>query len=299
MKEMKTIAIDQRLNYSDISRHVYQGDVLLFNSGGGDKLIQAARNLCRDVFGSYDIEKAHLLHSKNKFLLLCQKVQQEFNQPLYKKYFENWLSDIGIEIDNELYWDVLGLRIAPPVESHGGGYRSHIGVHRDTWGVGIQQQINWWAPIMPLAYKRTLAFYPDYWQRKLANNTATWSIEKYLHLQKTAKNKGKAPSYPSAPQNTSEALTPPYMVRPSCGQILAFSSAHLHSSVINRTDRTRFSFEIRTVHVSHIQQQFGAPNVDCDSHPPLYRLFRSIRVPEHLLSQTMESYSNNQQQIVI
>ena len=38
--------------------------------------------------------------------------------------------------------------------------------------------------------------------------------------------------------------------------------AHLHGSVVNNTDLTRFSSEVRSVSVSDYQQKIGAPNVD-------------------------------------
>ena len=38
-------------------------------------------------------------------------------------------------------------------------------------------QVNWWTPIRPLAAERTIAFYPAYWDRPLANTSADWRLE--------------------------------------------------------------------------------------------------------------------------
>lgn len=270
-----------RQSYREIGDAVYNGEFLLFDRGGG-KLIKAARQLCRRVFETSAIEKAHEKYKPKDFLVRAAEAQREFNQPPYKQHFADWLRAVGIEDQSDVYWDALGLRIAAPVDTHAGGFRSHVGVHRDTWGAGIQSQINWWAPIMPLSYGRTMAFYPHYWQRALGNTTAQWSFEDYLAARREVKKQGRAAGYPPAPTSTEAPATPPYLVRPRCGELLAFSAAHLHTSVENRTRLTRYSLEIRTVHRADVRRQRGAPNVDCDSHPPLYRLFSRVGGDERL-----------------
>ena len=274
--KMPVNPINKHLNYDAVGERVYRGEVLLF-TGGGQRLLRMARTLCRRVFATPDIEKAHEKYSGEQFLLRAAEAQEAFNQSAYKYCFADWLKHLGIAVDNDIYWDTLGLRIAPPVQhrSAGGGFRSHVNVHRDTWGSGIQAQINWWAPITPLAYKRTMAFYPHYWTQPLKNTTDCWSFADYMKARREAKASGKAASYPSVPRNTEQPHTPPHLIKPHCGQLLAFSSAHLHSSVLNRTGHTRFSLEIRTVRRQHILAGKGAPNVDCYSEPPLYQLFHS------------------------
>jgi hypothetical protein len=46
------------------------------------------------------------------------------------------------------------------------------------------------------------------------------------------------------------------------GGALIFSAAHLHSTVPNTTDRTRFSIDFRTVNLDDLLDRRGAPNVD-------------------------------------
>ena len=55
-------------------------------------------------------------------------------------------------------------------------------------------------------------------------------------------------------------------IRPLCepGGIILFSGAQLHSSVPNTSDRTRFSIDLRTVHVDDVASGLGAPNIDSD-----------------------------------
>ena len=46
------------------------------------------------------------------------------------------------------------------------------------------------------------------------------------------------------------------------GDVLLFSGAHLHSSVLNVTGKTRFSTEMRIVDAADFARGEGAPNVD-------------------------------------
>ena len=259
-------------SYAAISARVFNGEILKF--GGGTRFVRAARALCRRAFSTPDPTRAHLIYDKDEFLRRAAAAQQEFNTAFYKDLFKVWLQAAGIAI-GDLYWDTLGLRVAPPINTHAGGFRSYIAVHRDTWGTSIQAQINWWAPLWHLADGRTMAFYPDYWTRPLNNTTAAWSFKEYLASRKQSAG-GRAAAYPSAPRALESAQTPPAVLRLKCGDLTAFAAAHLHASVPNRTAKTRFSMEIRTVRLQDIRHERGAPNVDSHSQPPLYQLFRSV-----------------------
>ncbi|WP_315982621.1 phytanoyl-CoA dioxygenase family protein [Aliamphritea spongicola] len=60
------------------------------------------------------------------------------------------------------------------------------------------------------------------------------------------------------------------------GDVLAFSSAHLHASVPNTTDAIRYSVEMRTIHQSDLDAGRVAPNVDNAATVPMYRWFRHV-----------------------
>lgn len=263
--------VARRLGYAALSKKVFTGRVLKFSAGGAP-LIRATRRLCREVFATANPQKAHEHYKRDAFLLRAAEAQKQFNTDSYRALFAQWLSAIGIDYA-PLYWDTLGLRIAPPEATHSGGFRSATPVHRDTWGAGLQTQINWWAPIWPLTQRRTMGFYPDYWNRPLKNTTPDWSFREYLAHRKQSAQSGKRADYPSVPYALEEPQTPIYPLLIDVGEVVAFSSAHLHRTISNTTALTRFSFEVRTLDPA--QKNNGAINVDCDSREPLYRLFRS------------------------
>lgn len=281
MDMMPVSVVTRSLSYPALARRVYRGEVLQLD--GVDELVRAAREISQEAFSCADPRRAHTLYERDEFLQRAAAAQQQFAAPPCKQLFAGWLSAQGLDKPT-LYWDTLGLRIAPPRQAYAGGFRSSIGVHRDTWGSAIQSQINWWAPVYPLSERRTMAFYPHYWRQPLANSTAQWSFEAYLQSRRQAKSKGHAAAYPSAPKAEGVPRHARAIVKPPCGSILAFAAAHLHASVPNTSSYTRFSFEIRTVDADDVAARRGAPNVDCASHPPLYRLFARITDGEKNLS---------------
>ena len=282
---MKTIkSVKPPINTEVLARRVFGGELLLFDSlSATRRLVRKARSIARHCFDMQNPTHAHRRFAGKDFFERAAAAQKEFNTSPYRAIFADCLTEIGLST-NGLFRDTLGLRIAPPVKTHEGGFRSNVAVHRDTWGSGLQAQINWWLPIWPLAKGRTMGFYPAHWQKPLANTTAQWSFKEFLASRKKAAP-GKAAAYPSAPRALEAPDGEMSPVLPPVGSMLAFSSAHLHASIPNHTALTRFSIEIRTVALDDLHQNRGAPNVDCESKEPLAHLFRSLsdstRLSEH------------------
>lgn len=261
------------MTHLPVSRRVFGGELLRFgNLRTMRRLVRAARKAARVAFSPAYPPHAHRAFDAGEFLARAALAQKTFNND--KSIFGDVLREIGLPTA-DMYWDTLGLRINPPLKTHGGGFRSAVNAHRDTWGAALQAQINWWAPVWQLARKRTMGFYPSYWSRPLENTTGQWRFDDFLSARKQCAP-GQKVSYPSAPQPLQQPDEQAVPVLINVGDLLAFSSAHLHSSIANQTALTRYSIEIRTLGEDDLRARRGAPNVDCLSHPPLVRLFRGI-----------------------
>ena len=191
------------LDAQQLGRRVFAGEFLLFSPfAAWSPLLAAVRRVVRESFAECaNPTHAHLFLSHDEFLRRSEEAQRRVNAPSCKQLFADALHCLGLA-DDKLFWDTLGLRVSPP-QGFDGGFRSATRVHRDTWGSGFQAQINWWAPLWPLAAKRTMGFYPSYWRRALPNSTDTWSFKEYLASRRQAK-KGRAAAYPSTPQALAE-----------------------------------------------------------------------------------------------
>ena len=265
----------------EMARRVFGGEVLVF-PGLAKPVARLARQLARKAFAPLPPARAHRELSRDEFLQRAAEAQRAFeNHPAAPALFAAAIAAAGVP-RRGMFLDLPRLRIAPPVALHSGGAMSHIGPHRDTWGVGIQAQMNWWAAAWPLARNRTLAFYPEHFRRPLENTTAEWSFAKYNAARRSAPP-GRAPDYPSAPVPKRAPDSPPVPAVPAPGDLLCFASAQLHASVPNATRLTRLSVEVRSVNRADLQSGRAAPNADCETPRAAYGLFRSPESGERLV----------------
>ncbi|MAM01906.1 MAG: hypothetical protein CMC11_06795, partial [Flavobacteriaceae bacterium] len=192
--------------------------------------------------------------------------------PEFKKLFKIFLKEINFFHENS-YWDQFRVRVAPAQNKFSYREASRINSHRDTWGTNIHQQINWWAPISSISETNTMIFYPDYFSKPVKNSTSTWDLNTYLEHRKREDF-----SYPSAPQLLEDlpqdARVLSVNIEP--GEILCFSGCHLHSSSKEKSDNTRFSYEIRTICQDDLDNRREAPNTDCDLQWQFPKIFRNI-----------------------
>jgi len=255
---------------------IYSGRIFSFKKNSISlNLVAEIKNL---ISTSYEGPLDNLHHFEKHEDLSVKLINELKNQKTLKDLFKSFLTDIGFN-QGKTYWDKFVVRIAPASEKFKPRENSRIGIHRDTWGTNIHQQINWWAPINDLDVKNTLIFYPDYFSKKVRNSTASWDLNVYLE-----KRKQNDFSYPSAPELleslATDIKTLPITIEP--GEILCFSGSHLHSSTKEKSLKTRFSYEIRTVCMDDIENNMQAPNIDCDLKWQFPKIFRHVETNSQL-----------------
>lgn len=282
---MDIITLDRAITDKERAELLFQGHLLIYrNIEAMAELIDFSDHLLRTLLDGLEPITAQNHLCKETFLQRTGLAQTKFrtcDQP--KQFFFKALAQCGVNLD-EVFYDHFPMRIVPFDSKHNGAHRAAIGHHRDTWGSNIQCQQNWWAPIYPLEAERTIAFYPDYWQKPIANTTDSWNFSDFL-AQRNKTQIERQVNYPSAPQpseSVDETGVVKVVIEP--GDVLNFSSAHLHASVANSTAATRFSVEMRTVHKDDLNKKREAPNVDNHAQEPMYQWFRSILSKSPLMS---------------
>ena len=280
---MKIIRTNKPVSDFDRAVQSFQGDLLIYqNIPAMRELIAYADDLLRDALDGVEPAEAQHHFSPDEFLLRTTKVQQYFRQSQTPKdYFFKALEQCGVDLSSTFY-DHFPMRIVPFDKAYDGARCGVIGHHRDSWGSNIHSQINWWAPLYELEEERTIAIYPDYWQKPVENNTATWSFEDFMKHRAKAKTE-RLESYPSAPAphaNIDESGVVKVMLNP--GDILSFASTHLHGSVPNTTQSTRFSVEMRSINNNDLAFDRAAPNIDNAGTTPMYQWFRHVISMEKL-----------------
>ena len=274
---MKIIRTDMPISDEERANILFAGDLLIQqNISAMKQLIDWTSYLLDGALKPFQAVTAQASLTPDEFIKLTSNAQTAFRKSdTARLLFFRALDECGVDL-NQTYYDHFPLRIVPYGTRHGGARNSFISPHRDTWGSNIHSQINWWAPIYELEESRTIAIYPKYWADPIANDTADWSFAKHIESRRNTPDGLKAP-YPSAPSphesvDTSEVVK--VMLEP--GDLLSFSSAHLHGSVPNTSKATRFSVEMRTINRFDLLTGRAAPNVDNQGTELMYQWFKRI-----------------------
>jgi hypothetical protein len=243
------------------SEALFGGDLLIFKDLAPLRRFSTlVGELLAAVFGDTP-QHAQFNLSPEEFTARANDLVESCRQhPAALQGFRDALQHVGVDLDRT-YWDWLHLRIQPHQDFTEAG---SLGYHRDTWSSNIDAQTNWWTPVLPITRERTIALYPAYWSRPLANTSASWDLQRVREMPLVPR--------PCEPVNADSEVR--IVIEP--GDLLCFSGAHLHASVPNRSGATRFSVEVRTVSAVDVQAGRGARNVDGEAPWVAWRWFRGI-----------------------
>ena len=139
--------------------------------------------------------------------------------------------------------------------------------HRDTWYGNPQAQINWWIPLCDVSEGETFAFFPMYFDKPVANDSAAFDYDKWamqVGFQNTCPASTIVPAvYPATTEEFARDGIVPFAAK--AGEIILFAASHLHQTCKNVSGATRLSVDFRTVHIGDHEAGLGAPNVDNQS----------------------------------
>src|SRR5207237_3421582 len=125
--------------------------------------------------------------------------------------------------------------------------------------------LNWCMPVYEVETSNALAFHLVHWSRSVRNSSRNFN-----YYQWNATNRATAAQHVRRDTRVQPRPEEPIQAEPQLivvapvGSVLLFSGAHLHATVPNTTDRTRFSLDFRTVHRDDVIARRGAPNIDSE-----------------------------------
>lgn len=252
---------------------VYGGDLLVF------KMVEPMAEFCaltdgliREELGTRDPTRAQFETERDAYLAKIEALQKRFREHAEaRRLFSAALERVGVDLGRTC-WDWLYLRVLPSGGEYASGRAAKLGFHRDTWASNVYSQTNWWAPMYPITPGRSLAFYPNYWEKPLKNTSGGWDLEEVRARRRAGEPVALVPEPDERVDIASELRL---VIEP--GDLLCFSGAHLHASVPNWTDLTRFSVEVRTVDTGDAALDRGAPNVDGAAPRVALDWFRRLR----------------------
>jgi ectoine hydroxylase-related dioxygenase (phytanoyl-CoA dioxygenase family) len=140
-------------------------------------------------------------------------------------------------------------------------------VHRDTWYAHPSASFGAWIPLFDVTEEETFFLYPRFFDRPvLPNDSETFeyaagaAIARDREVAKSHREAGRTIETPESA--TGLDLGPRLGFSARRGEVLLFSSAHLHATQRNASGRTRFSVDCRLVDLVDHANGLGAPNAD-------------------------------------
>lgn len=243
------------LDSTQLRSAIFHGSLLLrTNLASTQRIAEAAIELLQDVFQTDDIRNAYKHLPRESFAKLAAKAKTTFTNDLSsKQLLRAFAVDCGLR-PAEFYFDVPRLRIVPNYDYLHAGVSYAYAAHRDPWYGGPQYQINHWMPVVSILPEQTMAIYPGYFAVPVPNTSEQFDLEHWVKNERARaveniQVEGRMHPLPMAAIDTSSEIR----IAGGPGDIMIFSGHHLHATIPNRTDETRFSVDFRFFHVDDIR----------------------------------------------
>ncbi|WP_267269585.1 hypothetical protein [Pseudomonas protegens] len=257
--------LNQLRKTADFKEAIYSGDIFL------DTDLATAKELCgyakESITAAFDGETNHqALHTMmpvEEFVSRVTRLKGQFtNSQRVKDLILGFIHEIGID-PRDYIFDVPRLRVVPNYDYLHAGVSYAYKPHRDSWYGSVDCQINTWMPVYTITPDQTMMINPSYFEKPVANTSKDWSLKDWISNQRhKAKDnlteEVRVHPVPLGEIDDSSELR----IAGNSGEMLVFSGSHLHGTVPNRTDRTRFSVDFRLMHLEDLKHNRGAHNVD-------------------------------------
>ncbi len=261
---------------------IFQGDLFLTPPTDQSlKFIQEIKNLIIEELQIEDIRKVHNILDQATFFEKIGRLRRLIY--LDKKYQDltfQILEEWGFN-PQEIAFDPFRLRVITP-HGHLNPKAAPIYYpHRDTWYAHPQSLIVLWLPLDDLKMEETFVFYPDYFNQLVPNNSEIFNYDNWVKDGPDLKigwqdpDSGITANYPRSIPNFNGGKTLGFACQK--GEHLFFSGAHFHQTLPQNTDQTRYSLDVRFVHLNDIMEKRGSPNLDNRSQGTTLKDYVKVR----------------------
>lgn len=271
---------------------VFKGDVFLYSATPtSTKLVEFARELIEEAFGGRDPQTAQYDMPVEEFAALLAELKPRFiHHPTCKKLLPAVMDELGMSVD-ETYFDVPRLRTSTADHYLDSGISYAYHPHRDCWYAAPFCQVNWWIPIYDVVPENVFALHPQYFDQPVRNGSGRYDYADWTAVSRPAAAQHIHSDTRDQPKPEEDLdLETEIRLVPEPGGIMIFSGAHLHSTVVNTSGRTRFSIDFRTVHIDDVVSRTAAPNVDASCRGTTLRDFYRASDLERLPEELAEAY---------
>lgn len=263
---MAAVHFDPELSDAQRREALFAGDLLVYSPGpAATALCALAREMLEEAFHPLAPETAQHRIPVRDFARIAADLKPRFiHHPESKRRVCELLRERGCD-PRATHFDVPRLRSSTSDGYLTSGIAYAFHPHRDTWYSAPMCQINWWLPVYPLARDNGLAIYPRHFSRGVKNGSRLYDYDEWNRTSRwnAAAQIGVDRRVQPRPEEEID-LSDELRILGSPGSIVVFSAAQLHASVANRSGRTRYSIDFRSVHADDVAAGAGAPNRDSE-----------------------------------
>jgi hypothetical protein len=260
---MTTIHFDVMCSDDQRRYALYKGDIFIYSSVPETReLCALAQNLIDEAFYPLDARTVDQHLSREECARILANLKPRFiHHPICKELLPKIVVAVGAQLE-QTYFDVPRMRTAYPTDYLTSGIAFAFHPHRDTWYSAPASQLNWWIPITDLSANNCLAFYPEYFNRRLENSSYCYNYYEWNRQNREQAALHVATDTRVQPRPEEEVVGDPLKILCPPGGVILFSGAHLHETVPNTSGVARYSIDFRTVNRSDLATRRGAPTVD-------------------------------------
>jgi hypothetical protein len=261
---MVSLHFDSTMSNAERRNRLFAGDLFICSPRPSTlALIIFARSLIENAFAPSDPQTAQHYMPVERFVEIFGPLKPGFiHHPKTIELLREVVADLGCDLD-ETHIDVPRLRGVTSDNYLTAGVGYAFPAHRDTWWSAPLAQVNWWIPIYDFVSESSMAFHPNFWSTPISNGSEEFNYYRYnatgrKDAAKHIKSDTRGQPGPREPM----VLDPQLRIVCPAGGVILFSGAQMHSTVPNTSGLTRFSLDFRTVNLSDLEHERGAPNVD-------------------------------------
>ncbi len=255
--------------FSDDKRReeIYRGQLFVYTPSANTlAFVEFARRMIEEAFeGLHPVTAQYHLPVEQYAAILAQLKPAFIHHPRSKEFLQAILTERGCD-PGLTYFDVPRMRSSTSDGYLTSGIAYAFHPHRDTWYSAPLCQINWWLPIYEVEAGNVMAFHPQYFDKPVKNGSRDYNYQEWnaTGRKEAASQINKDTRKQPHPEEAME-LDPQLRIVTPPGGMIAFSAAHMHSSVPNYSGKTRFSIDFRTVDLAGLRAAKGARDMDSES----------------------------------
>ena len=229
-------------------------------------LVSNIQCLIQTEFAIEDIRCVHLNANSDHFFKKMGSLRRKiYLDDTYQAMTFELFETLGFKKDN-IAFDPFRLRAITPSGHLNPAAAPIYFPHRDTWYAHPQSLMVLCIPLHDVEEEETFVFYPDYFAQPVANNSEVFNYDDWVKDGPDLKigwqnpNSGRTATYPRSDVYFHAEKTSGFSCK-KASQLL-FSGSHYHKTLPLQNDKTRFSIDVRFVHLEDIYQKVEAHNTD-------------------------------------